>query len=114
MSRLSDEEMIGRGDDYFDIADAIYPFGDWRLRSTAKALREAAGHLLRCDRIAYRQMYGKIQNHKIYFRDLPEGLKRDLIDYVGPEIAALIQKHLVALQRAGKPERTDIRQFRDD
>ena len=113
MPRLSEEEMIARGDDYFDIADAIYPFGDWRLRSTAKMLREAAGHLLRCDRIAYRQMYGKIQNHKIYFRELPDDLKRQVIDYVGPVVAELIDKHLVALQRPGKPERTDDRQYRD-
>lgn len=113
MARLSDEDMISRGDDYFDIADAIYPFGDWRLRSTAKALREAAGHLLRCDRIAYREMYGKIQNHKVYFRDLPTDLKAELLEYVGPEITVLIEKWLVALERPGKPERVAARRGGD-
>ena len=105
MRALSQEQLIERGDDYFDIADAIFPFGDWRLRSTAKVLRQAGAHLLRCDRISYREMYGTIQRHKGYFRDLPEDLKAELFDYVGPEIGALIERHLVALQRPGKPER---------
>ena len=114
MTRLTEDEMIERGDDYFDIADAIYPFGDWRLRSLAGVLREAGGHLLRCDRIAYRQMYGKIQNYKVYFRDLPVSLRSELFDYVGPEVAELIQKHIVAAQRPGNIERVDERPFRDD
>jgi hypothetical protein len=104
MRTLSLEQLIERGDDYFDIADAIFPFGDWRLRSTAKVLREAGGHLLRGDRIAYREMYGKIQTHKMYFHVFPADLKAELLEYVGREIAALIEKHLVARQRPGKPE----------
>jgi hypothetical protein len=104
MRQLSHEEMSERGDDYFDIADAIYPFGDWRLQSTARVLREAGGHLLRYDRVAYREMYGKIQQYKIYFAELPDNLKSYLYNYIGPEIIALIEKHLVIRKRPRKPE----------
>lgn len=99
MRELSQAEMIERGDDYFEIADAIHPFGDWRLRSTGKVLRLAARHLLRGDGSAYRAVREQVQQHKRYFVELEGDLKDRLRDYVGSEVWALIEKHLVARRR---------------
>lgn len=103
MAELSQAEMIERGDDYFEIADAIHPFGDWRLRSTGKTLREAARHLLNGERAAYREMAGKVARHARYFDELEDGLKRELRRYVGRRIWALIERHLTPAPRHERP-----------
>jgi hypothetical protein len=102
MGELSQAEMIERGDDYFEIADAIHPFGDARLRAVADVLREAARHLLRANEVGYRDMAGKVEECRRCFRDLSESLQRGLRAYVGREVWLLIGRHLAAeTPRAG-------------
>lgn len=98
MRELSQAEMIERGDDYFEIADAIHPFGDAQLRALADVLREAARHLLRGDENAHRGAAGRILHHGRYLRDLDEGVKQRLRRYVGARIWALIGSHFTSPQ----------------
>jgi hypothetical protein len=61
MGELSQTEVIERGDDYFEIADAIHPFGGCTAARGSGCLREAARHLLQANQVGYRDMAGKIE-----------------------------------------------------
>lgn len=89
------DEMIALGDDYFDIADAIYLVADWRTRDTSKVLREAARPLLACDWRGWMEIAPQVEQQQRFWRHVwPTELKDQVRGRVGRRVWRMIERRL--------------------